>query len=64
VLFTSPTNFEVGDLVEYLITLRGTESGGVVVRLRCMGKVLRLEATADNGSRIAASLERYEFIRI
>jgi hypothetical protein len=58
----------VGDPIEYLVTLPSALSGASV-RLRCMGKVIRsqgiqtAETTARRPFAIAATLERYEFIR-
>ncbi|MDQ6760723.1 MAG: PilZ domain-containing protein [Acidobacteriota bacterium] len=57
VLFTAEIPFLPGDAVEYLITLP-TAPNGPGVRIRCLGKVVRFK-----GSEIAATLERYEFVR-
>lgn len=69
VLFTSEAEMPVGDPIEYLVTLPSAISGAPV-RLRCMGKVIRSqgvqgleEAAARRPFAIAATLERYEFIR-
>lgn len=57
VLFAAEGPVAVGDPVEYMITLpTGAEAGSV--RLRCLGKIVRL-GDAD----AAATLERYEFVR-
>ncbi len=48
----------VGDPVEYLITLPVQGKGDHAVRLRCMGKIVRNESASA-----AATLERYEFVR-
>lgn len=66
VLFTAPTRMEIGGPVEYIITLSSGSSGNV--NLRCMGKVLRIEENVsapvvDSPYMVAASLERYEFMR-
>jgi len=59
VLFTSDSSLEIGQAIEYLISLpTGSEIGGV--RLRCMGKVIRRD---DRDQATAATLERYEFVR-
>lgn len=69
VLFTSEGKLQKGDPIEYLVTLptTGADSG---LRLRCMGKVVRVEnrnQPETSGSRqpfsIAATLERHEFVR-
>ncbi|HEY2845288.1 MAG TPA: PilZ domain-containing protein [Bryobacteraceae bacterium] len=59
VLFTSESQLPLGESIEYLITLPRTPGMRKDVRLRCMGKVLR----GDASSAFAASLERYEFLR-
>jgi hypothetical protein len=60
VLFNSATNnFRVGEPVEYMITLPTTAESDGNVRLHCFGKVVR--HARETG--IAATLERYEFVR-
>jgi hypothetical protein len=60
ILFTSvDAPLSIGQSVEYLISLpTGPRIGDV--RLRCMGKVIRRD---DGQHALAATLERYEFIR-
>lgn len=60
VLFTSPAPIAVGEAIEYFITLPKPPGSRADVRLRCMGKVLR----GDQMSTFAATLERYEFVRV
>ena len=59
VLFTSKAPMAVGESIEYVITLPKAPGARIDVRLRCIGKVVRNEAP----SRIAATMERYEFVR-
>jgi hypothetical protein len=64
VLFTSGASPDLGGPIEYVITLN--HDGSQKVNLRCVGKVLRSERTSGEGRRgwqVAATLERYEFIR-
>ena len=66
VLFTAERQPDLGGPIEYIIALNSDAPQGV--SLRCMGKVLRMEPSPNNGDtppayRIAATLERYEFIR-
>jgi hypothetical protein len=66
VLFTSASSPDLGGPIEYVITLH--DSGPQPVNLRCVGKVLRSERRMSNGDarrafEIAATLERYEFVR-
>jgi hypothetical protein len=66
VLFTSDAAIQVGELIEYFITLP-TGQSETSVRLRCMGKVTRLGADPAGetvGRSVAATVERYEFVRI
>ncbi|HTR38756.1 MAG TPA: PilZ domain-containing protein [Bryobacteraceae bacterium] len=61
VLFEPDTgaDLRIGEAVEYLITLPSSSDSLERVRLHCLGKVVRLEQ-ADG---VAATLERYEFVR-
>lgn len=67
VLFTTEREPDLGGPIEYIITLN--HDGSQPVNLRCIGKVLRAErmdSPPDTGSlayQIAATLERYEFVR-
>ena len=69
VLFTADSSMEVGSHIEYIITLPATAGSREEVRLRCSGKVIRLDAEesaeveTSNGPVVAATLERYEFVR-
>ena len=60
VLFQSDASLRIGDPVEYMITLPATAGEADGVRLRCLGNVVRYGKTAE----IAATLERYEFVRL
>jgi hypothetical protein len=63
VLFTAAKEPDIGASIEYIIALGGPSEQRV--SLRCIGKVLRANPT-DSGEPaydIAATLERYEFIR-
>ncbi|MCX6632211.1 MAG: PilZ domain-containing protein [Candidatus Solibacter sp.] len=67
VLFTANREPDLGGPIEYVIVLN-TE-GPQSISLRCMGKVLRTDrvrASPDEdypNYQIAATLERYEFVR-
>lgn len=62
VLFECDREIAVGGTIEYVVTL--TDANGIKVDLRCTGKVVRLEKALGSGPhRIAATLDRYEFIR-
>ena len=63
VLFASDADLQISDSIEYVVTL--TDMHGITVDLRCIGKVVRRqESSSDTHSQlIAATLDRYEFIR-
>jgi hypothetical protein len=66
VLFITGVQPDLGGPIEYIITLQG--EGPQPVNLRCIGKVVRSERTnstmeSGRGYQIAATLERYEFVR-
>lgn len=63
VLFTAGKEPDIGVSIEYIIGLGGTAEQSV--SLRCIGKVLRAHRSGSDESAydIAATLERYEFIR-
>ena len=67
VLFTVEREPDLGVPIEYIITL--THDGPQAVNLRCVGKVLRSERLRQPlheeppAYQIAATLERYEFVR-
>jgi hypothetical protein len=69
VLFTSDARVDVGQPIEYLISLPPGSNRQARVRLRCLGKVLRLHRTDarpdpdPSSMAVAATMERYEFLR-
>ena len=68
VLFTSDEDIQIGDPIEYIITLPFKCGEKEKVRIHCVGKVIRLDrvkgdSTSKGVRSVAATLERYEFIR-
>ncbi len=63
VLFASEQQTDLGDAIEYIITLPSRANHQV--NIRCMGKVVRCEPAPDLRYRfeVAVTLERYEFVR-
>jgi hypothetical protein len=66
VLFTTESEPDAAGVIEYVITLN--HEGPQVVNLRCIGKIVRLERDdtrfeSHPAYQVAATLERYEFIR-
>ena len=51
--------------MEFILTLPGEITQGQPVRVRCKGKVVRVDRAAAEGNAIgvAATIERYEFVR-
>lgn len=69
VLFASDVEVDIGESVEYVIAMPSGTEAPWPVNLRCLGKILRFDRTwtdpedADRPFRMAASIERYEFMR-
>lgn len=60
VLFSDPSEtMVIGQPIEYMISLPTGSSVGEV-RIRCLGKVVRLDEAMNA---VAVTLERYEFVR-
>src|SRR3954471_5106120 len=60
--FSSP--MDVGSSLEFVLTLPRELTDGQPVQVKCRGKVVRVDQTAtENGVGVAATIERYEFIR-
>jgi len=65
VLFTSEAEPDIGGSIEYVITLSGPSDQRV--NLRCIGKIVRCRRVVEPDAPpfdVAATLERYEFVRI
>src|SRR5882724_999308 len=61
VCFLSNDRVGVGDRIEYMITLSGSNPP---VRIRCLGKVLRSQdGHSDGAYEVAVTMERYSFVR-
>jgi len=61
--FTAP--MDVGSSLEFVLTLPAEITKGQPVQVKCKGKVVRVDHPAEPGDMIgvAATIERYEFIR-
>ena len=59
------TPIDVGSSLDFVLTLPGEITQGKSVRVRCKGKVVRVDRAAAEGNAIgvAATIERYEFVR-
>jgi hypothetical protein len=61
VCFLSGEEIDVGERIDYMITLSGSNPP---VRIRCLGKVLRSQKpTTDTPYEVAVTMERYSFVK-
>ena len=62
--FLTDAKFEIGNEIEFVITLpqQMTQAGDVYIR--CLGEVVRIEPTENGRVGIAAKIARYEFVPI
>jgi len=60
--FLAEADFQVGNEIDFVITLpqQVTQSGDV--NIRCQGKIVRIEPTENGRMGIAAKISRYEFM--
>jgi c-di-GMP-binding flagellar brake protein YcgR len=64
VYFDFPEKMEPGSELEFELNLPPELAAGRTVRIRCRGKIVRVEAASqDGGVRLAATIENYEFLR-
>jgi len=66
IYFEFEAPMSIGTSVEFLMTLPEPLTKGTPVRIRCIGKVVRVEPDSKAGHSqvgIAATIERYEFVR-
>lgn len=63
VYFVVGETIELGSLLEFVITLPDEISMAGPVRLLCKGKVTRVEQQEESLVGVAATIERYEFLR-
>ncbi len=63
VFFVLSESIELGSLLEFVITLPEEITLAGAVRLLCKGKVTRIEQQEDALVGVAATIERYEFLR-
>jgi len=61
--FESP--IDIGSSLEFVLTLPAEITKGQAVRVKCRGKVIRVDRTSveDQHVGVAATIERYEFLR-
>ena len=57
------TPMDVGSALEFILALPPEITQGQAVRVRCKGKVVRVDHSRADGIGVAATIERYEFVR-
>jgi PilZ domain len=60
--FVSETKFDVGNPIEFVLTLPQKASESGEVDIRCFGEVVRVETGKNGTMGVAAKIERYEFL--
>jgi PilZ domain len=60
--FLSETKFDVGNQIEFVLTLPQKVAGSGEVDIRCFGQIVRVEAGKNGTMGVAAKIERYEFL--
>ena len=63
IYFLLPKEIEPGSSVEIVMTLPHEITMVGPVRVRCLGRILRIEPRPDHEVGVVATLERYEFLR-
>jgi hypothetical protein len=63
IYFLLPKEIEQGSRVEIVMTLPHEITMVGPVRVRCLGRIQRIEPRADHRVGVVAALERYEFLR-
>ena len=62
--FLTAAPFKVGAEIDFVLTLPQQVPQSGEVDIRCRGQVVRVEASSNGTSGIAAKIERYEFMPI
>jgi hypothetical protein len=60
--FLTEAGFEVGNEIEFVITLPQQVTQSTDVNIRCQGRIVRVEPTENGRVGIAAKIARYEFL--
>jgi hypothetical protein len=60
--FLTEARFEQGSEIDFVLTLPQQMISAGDVNIRCHGKVVRVEATDNGHTGIAARIDRYEFV--
>lgn len=60
--FLTDAKFEVGNAIEFVITLPEQVTRSNDVNIRCQGQIVRVEQNGSGKTGIALKIERYEFL--
>jgi hypothetical protein len=60
--FTAEGQFQVGAEIDFVLTLPQQVPQSGEVDIRCRGQIVRVEASSNGRTGIAAKIERYEFM--
>ena len=60
--FLTDASFEVGNEIDFVITLPEQVTQSTDVNIRCQGKIVRVEPSENGRVGIAAKIARYEFL--
>ena len=64
IYFDFSEKMEPGSELEFELNLPPELAAGKTVRIRCRGKIVRVESPSKDGAvRVAATIENYEFLR-
>jgi hypothetical protein len=62
--FHVDAKFEIGNQIDFIITLPQQVTQSNDVNIHCQGEIVRVERSENGHTGIAARIERYEFLRI
>lgn len=62
--FLAEASFDSGSEIDFVLTLPKQVISAGDVHIRCHGKVVRVEATDNGKTGIAARIDRYEFVPV
>ena len=61
VFFYAPSNIHEGSAIEFVMTLPTEITLSKPIRVRCSGKVIRVESTGRNQG-VAVAIDKYDFV--
>jgi len=60
--FLTDTKFDIGNEIEFVLTLPQQMISSGDVNIHCHGEIVRVEQSANGHAGVAAKIDRYEFI--